>query len=176
MTRADQLGGWASAVALLVATACSPSDPLLVPCPVLTGAGGAGSGGAGGSGLNGPDTLVVDVVTTGLDDFVDQQPAAGAVVALDLPGGDGRRIEQTVGADGRVAFAGLDWTLPGSAAVTAYLPGYLPQTFAGLTGDSAAVLAELDGTDVLTVPLRPVDPEMVILSGLATSMLDPSNK
>lgn len=181
VTRPHHGDAWASAAAtaLLLLGACAPSDPVFTPCTSLADGGGGhgggvgGGGGAGGSGLTGPDTLVLDVITTGLDDFLTQQPAAGAVVALDLA--DGRRVEETVGADGGVRFEGLDWSLPGSVAVTAYLPGYLPQSFAGLTATTAAQLAELDGTEVLTAYLLPVDPEMVLLSGAATPVIDPEN-
>lgn len=75
------------------------------------GAGGSGAGSNGGGGAAPAGTLEVLV----LDDTAAAAPVADVPCALVAPGGE--VIDGTTGADGRIAFEGLDWTL-GKAAAT----------------------------------------------------------
>lgn len=59
-------------------------------------------------------------------------PAEGAVVALDQAGVT--RREETAGADGRVTFDPVDWSL-GAVDVTAFLPGHRIDSRVGWTED-----------------------------------------
>lgn len=81
-----------------------------------------------------PDSIDVLVTTSAWYDVLSAAPTRGVTVALDAPGG--MRIERTTGADGRVTFTDLDWTL-GTASVTAYLAGFVVVSRVGLTGEDA---------------------------------------
>jgi hypothetical protein len=87
-----------------------------------------------------PTTLTVLVTSSSWLYPGEFGPLPGATVALDAP--DGRRIEQTTGADGRTTFEDLDWTM-GPAAVTAYSPGLLLVSRVGLTGAESEVQVDL---------------------------------
>jgi hypothetical protein len=105
-------------------------------------------------------TLTVSVLSHSWD--ADPAPAAGALVTLDKPGGE--RVALTAGADGTVAFDGIDWSL-GEAAVTASMDGH------GMA--SRVGIVETDGAITLRIPVQPV--ETVTLSGTVTNMTDESN-
>jgi len=104
----------------------------------IGGAGGAGSaggstvGGTGGTGGANTASFSVTVYKMGPYDWANSNPTpmAGATVAADFPGGE--RVEGTSGADGQVTFEGVDWSL-GTATVTAFVHGYRPVTWVGLT-------------------------------------------
>jgi hypothetical protein len=92
---------------------------------------------------------------------VDMEPAAEAIVALDLPGGE--RVERVAGADGRVVFEGID-RAGGASAVTAWSPGRALASRIGIAADVHEV----------TLPLfEHGEPSgMVDLSGAALHMDD----
>ena len=69
-------------------------------------------GGGGGESI----TFIVVEWSTDSEDWV---PMEGATVAFDAPGGE--RTETVSGADGKVTFEGVDWSL-GTAAATAHQP------------------------------------------------------
>jgi hypothetical protein len=94
-------------------------------------------------------------------ELVDMEPAAGAVVVLDLPGGE--RVERVAGADGRVVFDGID-RAGGPLAVTAWSPGRALTSRLGIAAD----------VHELTLPLfEHGEPSgMVDLSGTALHMDD----
>ncbi|MBW2456890.1 MAG: hypothetical protein JRI68_20410 [Deltaproteobacteria bacterium] len=85
-----------------------------------TGGGGGATGGMGGNGGAQGDSVTFIVLTPD-DDGPPGEPAAGATVAFDAP--DGTRTEEVTGADGKVTFDGIDWSL-GSASATAHLTDY----------------------------------------------------
>jgi hypothetical protein len=61
-------------------------------------------------------------------------PAAGAMVAIDLPGGGHR--EAIAGADGRVTFTDIDWGL-GNAGIVAWAPGRIARGVADVSPSTA---------------------------------------
>jgi hypothetical protein len=109
-------------------------------------------------GANG--TLEVLVLSHSWD--ADPAPAEGALVTLDKPGGE--RVELTAGADGTVAFDGIDWSL-GEAAATASMDGHGMASRVGIT--------EADGAITLRIRVEPL--ETVTLSGTVTNMADEGN-
>lgn len=86
------------------------------------------------------------------------QPAAGATIVADLPGG--QRVEATAGADGRVTFDGVLWSA-GTAALTAYREGHRVHTIAGIS--------EADGEQTLYLH-RAKPPAVITVSGMARNL------
>jgi hypothetical protein len=117
---------------------------------------------------DGPElaSLTIQVVETHtsyreyiLNDTTD--PIEGATVALDGP--DGTRSEQTTGADGRVTFEDLDWSL-GTAAVTVHKEDHVLHSVVGIDGSETEI----------PVGLYLIDPtaDWVTISGTASNMSD----
>ena len=99
-----------------------------------------------------------------LADPTTEKALAGATVAATLPGG--AQVEKTAGADGNVTFPGVDWSLHGSASITAYAKGYTMRTVVGLTSAS--------GYQTLTL-YRHVQPTTVAVSGTLKNLDSKAN-
>jgi hypothetical protein len=107
-------------------------------------------------------------------DFTDSMdssdvPLAGAVVALDKPGGE--RVEKTTGADGWVEFDGIDWSL-GTAATTVYKENYVMRSVVNIRQEH---VEEFNGE--LWMGLLPRNPEtdIVQVEGTAENMVSNTN-
>jgi hypothetical protein len=101
-------------------------------------------------------------------------PIAGATVAFDAP--DGTRSEAVSGADGKVTFDGIDWSL-GTAAVTAFAPAHALYSAVDLDEAGMAQSHLIDGA----VPLLLSDEkaphvDSVHIRGTVTGMTDSTHE
>ena len=119
-------------------------------------------------------TVDVEVRIPSANDPDEMVPVAGALVAFDKPGGG--RIEATTGADGRVTFGGIDWSLSPPGAVTSYFEGYALHSYVGLNEETTAWFMDRFDVDALTSYLmdREDDP-LVTITGTAENMDDTAN-
>jgi hypothetical protein len=111
--------------------------------------------------------LVVEATRTHRGHVIESStdPVEGATVALDGP--DGTRTEQTTGADGRVTFEELDWSL-GTADVTVHKQDHIVHGVVGIDGSE----------EEIAVGLTLVDPsaDWVTISGTAANMSDETHQ
>ena len=125
-------------------------------------AGGRDTGSMGSDSGGGEGTLSLEVRRV-LTDGETTEPAMGARVVMERPGGGVE--ETTAGADGRVTFSGLDFAL-GTATVSAWLEGHV------LTGIQNLGSAGFPGPLYL-LPIT-TEPESVTLSGAVSGVMDPA--
>lgn len=168
---------WRRVSALLMLAAFSTAVGCGDSATTLGGGGGgsaAGAGGSGGSGGTGGGAGELSSVTFIVVESVfgdpTRPPLEGATVAFDAPGS--QRVEQITGADGKVTFDGIDWSM-GKAAATAYLDGYT--LFSAVNLDEARLSGAFLIDDALPLFLTdqsPIAPELVTFSGTVTGLQD----
>ena len=110
---------------------------------------------AGLDGGGGGESIIVVEWSTDSEDWV---PMEGATVAFDAPGGE--RTETVSGADGKVTFEGVDWTL-GTAAATAHQPDYALGSVVNIDPSNLAGIFTIDDVIALrTMLIETETPEM----------------
>ncbi|MCC6522656.1 MAG: hypothetical protein IT373_08360 [Polyangiaceae bacterium] len=147
---------------LAFGASCSDTEDASSP-----GTGGSTAQGGGGGAANG--VSVTFYVGESIWGDANHPPIAGATVAFDAPGGE--RTELTTGADGKVTFDGVDWSL-GLGSVTAYGDGHAMYSVVGLDAARVASLRLIDGGVFLALPTLPGAVDTVTVSGTITGFQD----
>lgn len=158
--------------------------PLLLLCACLgLAAGCGGDDDSCGPGIDaaidtGPDAAVLEdvtfVVVTYTGAAMGYEPIATSMVTFDAPGGE--RMEATTGADGRVTFEGIDWSL-GSGAVSAFRMEHSMRSIVNLDAAHFAQLDRIDGAVVLLLHPHALPAiETVVVSGTVVGLVDPAHE
>ncbi len=170
-------GGWVmivgSALALASYGCGDDGDGGTGGTGATTGTGGGGAtGGTGGEG--GAEVASITFIAVEIEQGGAKLPLEGATVAFDAPGG--QRVEEATGADGRVTFDGVDWSL-GQAAATAYLPDRMLSSVVNLDEAVLGQIFLIDGAVPLPMAvLTSTTPETATVSGTATGLQDQGHR
>ncbi len=120
-------------------------------------------GGGGGESI----TFIVVEWSTDSEDWVSME---GATVAFDAPGGE--RTETVSGADGKVTFEGVDWSL-GTAAATAHQPDYVLSSLVNIDPSDLGIALIIEGSITLQMlPLESKTTETLGVSGTVVGLQD----
>ena len=157
MTRFILLAG------IVALAGCSDETTSPLSSAAASGPGSSSSSGAGGGGGSGGAAGgKVEVRVTTVDAELAEHPAVGAAVALDAAGA---RVEQTVDADGKATFSGVDFSAD-DVDVIAALAGY---------GFGAVGRVQPDAGEI-ALRLRPALVPEIQVSGMAIGMPAPAHK